>query len=198
MYYIKKIYFYLICIFAVQICNYSYLTAMVGKNAAVNGLTAVGDGIKDGLKGASKNVADGMRDSASTAAQSMQDTAKALAPVLDKVGPAVQLASVAYTAGQAWNIGKDVKNGACAIKSYYYPNQEQKTHAARIEKEYTFLTTEKAFKQCLLKNVNSNRSSSGLPAICNETARMFAMAAGNKAANEITETFKQYFNEPKK
>lgn len=106
--------FYSLCIFSAQLCNYSYIIAVVEQDVALDGLTAVAESIKDSLEEAGKNVADGIRDAADIKAQGMQD---AVASLSHTASPVDQIMPVFYFLRLVKAVEKNIKE--CKSRKIY-------------------------------------------------------------------------------
>lgn len=95
-------------------------------------------------------------------------------------GPYARLAVKVCTIGQE-------------IKSYSFPDEEEKAHAHEINEKYALLTTQNKFEKCLIKNNNSSeRGPSGRPTPCEDLARMLIMLGGKNEVNKKTTIYNEY------
>lgn len=111
-----------------------------------------------------------------------ETSAKLGSQAAGKFAPALTIIAAGYAVGQLWSMGKDVK-------SYFWPSNEEIAHGIEVDEKLAQLVAKKAFKACLLKNVHSERNSSGIPCDCESMKQAYAMAAGHVQAEEITQTF---------
>jgi hypothetical protein len=173
----RKFFLYTLLICLTQICSETHSIVVKEINAAgviVNQVTdkcvtAVGQAGQDGIM-------------AST--QFGSDAAGKVAAVGDKFavisGAAVCVVAVVQTA----SLAKD-------IASAVFPSNEQKARELEYSLKYNYLLKKKELKDCLVKNAYHKKGPSGLPSVCEETAEMFALAAGDdEEFNKLVNVFK--------
>jgi len=121
------------------------------------------------------------------AATKIAEMGEKFAPAADKIANAAQGAVCIGAAIQTVYLIKD-------IASTVYPNETEKKNRELAQQEYEYLIKRKELKACLISNRGEHKTPSGRPSACEQTAQLFAMAAGNdKELNELTTVFKKYF-----
>lgn len=131
-------------------------------------------------------------EAAKIGAETVNNAVKVGAETVNNFAPAINLVAAAVAVSQVYTMGSDIAEG---VSSRYWPNEAQKAKTLKINKEYEFLSTEKALKSCLVQNAQSARGASGLPSACQASAQAFGMAAGHKSLKSITKTFTAVFGE---
>jgi hypothetical protein len=182
---IKKTILYSIFIIVVQLNNNCYSSWFNWPKPAFQAAT------ETAVTGANQLIKDNLPKAGEIATEA---SAKIGVEAANKFAPAATLFASAYAVSQVYSMGRDIAEG---MSSRYWPSAAQRTHALKVDKEYEILSTEKAFKSCLVYNAKSARDTSGLPSACQRTAQAYGMAAGHKPLKSITKTFNTVYGEPK-
>lgn len=85
---------------------------------------------------------------------------------------------------------------ACQVINRYMQEGDKETISdLQVEEACKYVRGRIIFKDCLIKNARGEINSAGRPAVCEEFARMFALAGGSAEIGEITETFKRVYEQ---
>lgn len=75
--------------------------------------------------------------------------------------------------------------------SYFKPSEEEMAHELTVAETFAYRLARKSFMDCLIKNVRSQKNTSGRPEVCEELARMFAMIGGDEEIEKLTGVLKR-------
>ncbi len=145
------------------------------------GLRSEAETIKQGMVEVATIVTPAIENASTTFGS---DAAGKVAAVGDKFavisGAAVCVVAVVQTASLVKDLGAAV-----------FPSNEQKARELEYADKYNYLLKKKELNDCLVKNAYHKKGLSGLPSICEETAEMFALAAGDdEEFNKLVNVFK--------
>ncbi len=95
-------------------------------------------------------------------------------------------ASCFRLAGNTYALGKD-------LKSCIYPSDEEQGYADEIKEKMKLLELRKAFRGCLINNkASAELGPSGIPSVCEETARMMIIEGDEAEFNRMANVFNMF------
>lgn len=182
----KIIFLYSTLIVSTQIEHGAYAHATFELEVAS---TVFVEGAKDSAQMTCETLTQLTQNHLSDTGDMAKETVSTLGPeAVENVAPDLDALKAINTIVTLCLLSKDVK-------SYLWPSQEEIAHAMEVNEKYESLVAKKAFKECLLKKIHTEKNSSGIPCACEGPAQLYAMMAGIQKTNDIKEVYKHFFNE---